>query len=329
MEQLSLPGIDRLELLQTLVKIVESGSLSAAARQLGTTQPTVSRRLQMLEQSLGLRLLQRSTHAMKLTEVGERCFEHAKTLLETWQAIEADLRDDKDAPRGTLRVVVPHAFGQEQLIAPLAGFLERHPEVSVEWLLHDRQPDFIADGIDCAVRVGKVEDPSLVAIRLAEVPRIVIAAPGLWGDGEPPQNAQDLQHLPWLALRTYYRAEVTLTHSTSGEQQRFPIQPRIATDSLYALRTAALNRVGAGIVSAWVVAEDLAAGRLVHLAPEWSAAPLPVYLVYPQARFYPARLRAFVETMRAHMPQLTGMRAPSRESLAPAASSVRGRKRAS
>ena len=318
MEQLSLPGIDRLELLQTFVKIVESGSLSAAARQLGTTQPTVSRRLQMLEQSLGLRLLQRSTHAMKLTEVGERCFEHAKTLLETWQAIEADLRDDKDAPRGTLRVVVPHAFGQEQLIAPLAGFLERHPEVSVDWLLHDRQPDFIADGIDCAIHVGNVEDPSLVAIRLAEVPRIVVAAPGLWGDGAPPEHAQDLRRLPWLAMRTYYRDAVALTHRASGEDASFPIRPRMATDSLYALRNAALGGIGAGIVSAWVVADDLASGRLVHLAPEWSAAPLPVYLVYPQARFYPARLRAFVETMRTHMPLMTGMRPPSRESVAAA-----------
>ena len=305
---------DRLELLQTFIRIVESGSLSAAARLLGTTQPTVSRRLMLLEQTLGLRLLQRSTHAMKLTDAGERCYEHARNLLETWQAIEADLRDDKDAPRGTLRVVVPHAFGQEQLIAPLSEYLREHSEVSVEWLLHDRQPDFIADGIDCAIRVGTVNDPSLVAIRLAEVPRIVVARPGLWGPNDPPTRASELEHLPWLALRTYYRDEVQLTHAPSGEEARFSIRPRMSTDSLYALRNAAIGGLGVGIVSAWVVRDDLRRGDLVHIAPEWSALPLPVYLVYPQARFYPARLRAFADIFRAHMPTLSGVRAPSRAS---------------
>lgn len=301
---------DRLELLHTFVRIVEAGSLSAAAAQLSTTQPTVSRRLQALERTLGLRLLQRSTHGMKLTEDGDRCFTHAKDLLDGWSALETDLRGAQDTPRGTLRALVPHAFGQDQLIAPLTEFLARYPEVAVEWLLHDRQPDFIAEGIDCAIRVGNVDDPSLVAIRLADVPRIVVAAPGLWGEGPPPTEAAALAALPWMALRTYYYDTVTLTHDQSGEQHRFAVRPRLSTDSLYALRNAALAGVGACIVSAWLVADDLAAGRLVQLTSHWQAPPLPVHLVYPHARHYPARLRLFVALMRAHMPRLAGMRAP-------------------
>jgi len=116
---------DRLELMQTLVRIVEAGSLSAAAAQLGTTQPTVSRRLQALERMLGAKLLQRSTHAMQLTEEGQRCFAHAKELLQNWDAFEADLRGSTDVPEGTLRVVVPHAMGQQQLVGPLADYLQR------------------------------------------------------------------------------------------------------------------------------------------------------------------------------------------------------------
>ncbi len=159
---LSLPsGADRIELLQTFVRIVESGSLSAAAQQMSTTQPTVSRRLQTLERALGLRLLRRSTHAMALTDDGQRCLEHARELLEAWHALESDLRGAQDTPRGLLRVVAPHAFGQDQLMAPLLAFLDRHPAVKVEWLLHDRQPDFIAEGIDCAVQVGKGHTPSV------------------------------------------------------------------------------------------------------------------------------------------------------------------------
>lgn len=132
MNKTQLPGIDRIELMQTFVRIVEAGSLSAAALRLATTQPTVSRRLQTLEKLLGLKLLQRTTHVMKLTEDGERCYAHARTLLESWQVIEDDLRGVTEEPQGVLRVLAPHAFGQDQLIAPLQSYLQRYPKMTVE-----------------------------------------------------------------------------------------------------------------------------------------------------------------------------------------------------
>lgn len=291
------PG-DRLELLQTFVRIVEAGSLSAAAAQLGTSQPTVSRRLQSLERFFGVRLLQRSTHGMKLTADGERCFAQSRTLIEGWQALAEGLRGDEEEPAGTLRVVAPHAFGQSRLVEPLLRYLRRYPHMSVEWLLHDRRPDFIAEGIDCAIQVGEVNDPSVVAIRLFDVPRIVVGAPSLLPRRAIPTQASELHALPWLALQTFYRDKVTLTHTHSGERHTFPIRPRMSTDSLYALRTALLGGLGVGIASAWVVADDLRNGDLRHLAPAWSAPSLPAYLVYPHAPFYPARLRRFLEAMR-------------------------------
>jgi DNA-binding transcriptional LysR family regulator len=294
---------DRFELMETFVRIVDAGNLSAAATQLGTTQPTVSRRLQALERSLGVRLLRRSTHSMTLTEDGQRCLERARELLANWHAFEADLRGAGDEPEGTLRVIAPHAFGQQQLVAPLADYLARHPRVNVEWLLHDRRPDFIAEGIDCAIQVGQVDDQGAVAIQLAEVPRIVVAAPALVARLPPEQAPADLARLPWLALRPYYRSELALSAIDDGRIARVPIAPRMITDSLYALRTAAVAGVGAAIASAWLVADDLAQGRLVHVAPRWRAAPLPVYLVYPQARFHPARLRRFLDVIRANAAQ--------------------------
>ena len=293
---------DRLELMQTFLRIVDAGSLSSAAAQLGTTQPTVSRRLQALERSLGLRLLQRSTHAMKLTEDGARCYERAKELLASWESFESDLRGAGDEPEGTLRVVVPHAFGQELLVDLLREYLDRHARVSVEWLLHDRAVDFIADGIDCAIHVGEVQDPSVVAIRVAEVPRIVVAAPSVLKGGPAPAHPDALARLPWLSLRTFYRGELSLTHVATGEVQRIVFQPRVSTDSLYAMRSAAVKGLGIGVGSTWVLREDLQRGRLVHLVPEWRAAPLPMYLLYPAARFHPARLRRFVELMRERIP---------------------------
>jgi len=297
-------------LVETFVRIVDAGSLSAAARALATTQPTISRRLKALEKSLGVRLLQRSTHAMKLTDDGMRCYTRAKELIAGWQEFESEIRGAGEEPVGLLRVIAPHAFGQQQLVAPLAEYLQRYPKMAVDWTLHDRTPDFIAEGIDCAIQVGDIDDQNVVAIRLAEVPRIVVATPALAARLPADQTPADLARLPWLAMRPYYRNEVALTSMAGGGDARFAIAPRMSTDSLYALRTAALMGVGAAIASSWLVGDDLAQGRLVHLAPPWRAAPLPVWLVYPQARFYPARLRRFLDTIRAHAAQALTPKTP-------------------
>lgn len=299
---------DRIELMRTFIRIVESGSLSAAAEQLGTTQPTVSRRLQSLERSLGLRLLQRTTHSMRLTADGERCYERARELLTNWAAFESEMRGAGDEPEGVLRIVVPHAFGQDRLVKPLAEYLQRYPRMSVEWLLHDDRviQDYIAAGIDCAIQLGEIVDLGLVAIRLSEVPRIVVAAPSVLQGQPVPEDPAQLAALPWLALRTFYRNEVKLNHVASGQRRQFAIQPRFSTDSLYALRSAALQGVGVAIGSSWVLSADIAAGRLVQLAPQWRADALPVSLVYPYARFYPARLRRFAEIIRREAPAVFG-----------------------
>ncbi|MDZ5457514.1 LysR family transcriptional regulator [Azohydromonas lata] len=295
-------ALDRLALMATFVRIVEAGSLSAAAAQLGTTQPTVSRRLQALERSLGLRLIQRSTHAMQLTEDGQRCLERAKALLSDWEAFESDLRGRGEVAEGRLRVVVPHAMGQHHLMAPLAEFLHAHPRVDIEWLLHDDAHGLIAQGVDCAIQVGEVTDTSLVAIRLSSVERILVAAPQVLAGARAPSDPQDLAGLPWLALRTYYRADIELYHRDGRQSRHLALRPRLSTDSLYALRSAALQGLGVAAVSAWSVTEDIAQGRLLHVAPDWVAPPLPVFLLYPPAPHYPARLRRFVEVFRRAMP---------------------------
>ena len=251
---------DRIELIQTFVRIVQAGSLSAAAAQMGMTQPTISRRLQQLERSLGLRLLQRSTHAMKLTEDGERCFERAKDLLSGWEAFESDLRGAGVEASGSLRVVVPHAFGQVQLIGPLTEFLRRHPRITVDWLLHERPNDFVAQGLDCAIQVGEVTDSSLVAIKLAEVPRIMVCTPSVLEGLPKLEHPRDLSALPWLAISFFYRRQISLQHAASGERVDVHVQPRMITDNLHAICNAALEGMGVCIVSAWMVREHIASG---------------------------------------------------------------------
>ncbi|WP_133010814.1 LysR family transcriptional regulator [Marinomonas flavescens] len=309
-------GIDRIEMMQTLVRIVESGSLSAAATQLGTTQPTISRRLQSLETRLGTKLIMRTTHAMKLTDDGERCYQHAKKLIENWNALEEDLKNANDEPVGMLKVRVPHAFGQDQLIVPLVQYLTDHSQITVEWMLNDHSPDFINDGIDCAVHVGEITDSAMVAILIAEVPRIVVSSPSVLSKHSPIKKVEDLNTLPWVSLSTFYRNKIVLksTDQKGSSSYELEFAPKFITDSLYALRNTILSGIGIGVTSSWVINDDIASGKLVHLLPEWHADPLPVYLVYPYASYYPARLRKFLNLIRDVMPTLAGTRPPSPKS---------------
>ncbi|SCC25899.1 DNA-binding transcriptional regulator, LysR family [Kosakonia oryzendophytica] len=296
--------------MRTFIRIVEAGSLSAAARQLDTTQATVSRRLQSLESLLGVKLLLRTTHAMKLTDDGERCYQHAKRVADAWVALEDELSQSDDEPVGMLRVRAPHAFGQEQLLGPLTQFLERHPQLSVEWILNDKKVDFLSANIDCAIRVGAEVDPATVSVLLAEVPRSLVAAPAVLARFPAIETPQQLSALPWIALNTFYQHEIHLTHQHSGETEQVVISPRLYTDSLYAARNTVIAGLGVAVISSWAVEEEIRAGKLVALLPEWQAAPLPVHLVYPWARYYPARLRKFLQLMREVMPGLGGMRQP-------------------
>lgn len=305
--------IDRVELMRTFVRIVEAGSLSAAARQLNTTQATISRRLQSLEAMLGVKLVLRTTHAMKLTDDGERGYQHAKHIIDAWLALEDGLNVTEDEPVGTLRVRAPHAFGQQQLLTPLLSFLTRYPNLSVEWMLNDKTVDFLSDNIDCAIRVGAEVDPATVSVLLAEVPRSVVATPALLAQFDTIAVPEQLSSLPWIAVNTFYQHNVSLTHQHRREPVTFPITPRLSTDSIYVARNAALAGLGVVVVSSWTVSDDIAQGQLVELVPDWQAAPLPVHLVYPWARYYPTRLRKFLELMKKVMPELAGMRRPEEE----------------
>lgn len=298
-------AFDRLELMHTFVRIVESKNLSAAARALRTTQPTISRRLKGLEEYLGLKLLQRTTHRMQLTDEGRRFYHHAKDLLERWETIEAEMSGAKTSPTGTLRVQVPQALGIGKFNSVLATYLRNCPQVDVEWTLTDKAPDFTAENLDCAIKVGHITDPAVVAVKIFELPRIIVAAKELVPASKKILKPTDLGNYPWLAFKTNYSDQVTLTNLKTQEDLKLKLQPRFTTDSLLAMREVALLGLGVGVFSRWIIDEDLKAGRLVHLCKDWQAPSLPVFLVYPQSRLKPAKLQKFIETVTsARVPQL-------------------------
>ncbi|MFM2484955.1 LysR family transcriptional regulator [Celerinatantimonas yamalensis] len=303
---------DRIALLQTWVRIVEAGSLSAAARQMDTSQPTISRRLKALEQRLNCKLLLRTTHQIKLTEDGENCYQQAKILLEQWQSIEDRLNQTDTQLTGHLRVRAPHAFGKEQLLEPLLSYLAHHPNMRIDWQLHDKTPNFIADNIDCAIHLGPVTEPNVVAELVAHVPRIIVAAPTLVKT--PPIQIESLQDYPWIAFSNFYRHELTLTEQTTHTRCSLTLNPTLATDNIDVAARAAIAGVGLAMLSAWLVEPMLARGELIQLMPQWQATSLPLYLVYPYANYYPARLRQFLEAMRHGIKHMSGIEPKTRRS---------------
>ena len=300
-------NLDRILLLTTWVRIVEAGSLSAAAKQLKTTQPTVSRRLQSLEQMFKCKLMLRTTHQLKLTDEGDTCYQYAKQLLEQWSILEDTVGSDTTLIKGRLRVRAPHAFGQQQLIKPLMKYLTIYPEMRIDWLLNDTSPDFLADNIDCAIHVGAITNPNVVAKLIGYVPRIIVAAPEVIKKHGDIKNISELQQWPWIAVSTFYNHELILKNTLSNELSVLGIDPILSTDNLYSALECIKGGLGIGAISSWLVKPYLLTSQLVHMAEHWQADPLPVYFVYPYSNYYSKRLRLFMEIMTIGIQQMIGI----------------------
>ncbi|MEC6881306.1 MULTISPECIES: LysR family transcriptional regulator [Photobacterium] len=300
-------NLDRILLLTTWVRIVEAGSLSAAAKQLKTTQPTVSRRLQSLEQIFKCKLMLRTTHQLKLTDEGDTCYQHAKQLLEQWSILEDSVGSDTAKIKGRLRVRAPHAFGQQQLIKPLMEYLTLYPEMRIDWLLNDISPDFLADNIDCAIHVGAITNPNVVAKLIGYVPRIIVAAPKVIKKHGDIKNISELQQWPWIAVSTFYNHELILKNTLSNELSVLGLDPILSTDNLYSALECIKGGLGIGAISSWLVKPYLLTGQLVHMAEHWQADPLPIYFVYPYSNYYSKRLRLFMEVMTIGIQQMIGI----------------------
>jgi DNA-binding transcriptional LysR family regulator len=144
----------------------------------------------------------------------------------------------------------------------------------------------------------------MVAMQIGEISRAIIASPELFKDYPVPQRPEELATLPWVSLTTFYHSQIELKNRASGELVSIKFNPRLRTDNLYAMKNAVVKGVGVGVSSTWIVLEDMGSGKLINVLPEWSASRLPVYLIYPYARFYPAKLRCFVSSMKQMLPKI-------------------------
>jgi DNA-binding transcriptional LysR family regulator len=282
---------DRLALLATFVRIAERGSLSAAARDLDTSQPSVSRQLAALEGMLGTSLVSRTTHSLALTADGTALLGDARRLLGEWEGLTERLTGDADL-RGTLRVVAPVALGQRHFMRAALAFAREHPGVTIEWRLTDRPIRFAEEGCDLWIKVGPIPDDTLVVREIARVERLVVATPDL----ALRHGSEALERWPWVTLGPFEGSRIAL-NGKNGSEVSFVVVPRLATDNILALLEAVRNGLGAAIMPRWFVQKELDTGALIDAAPDLRAARLPINLALATGARRPMRVERFAEAV--------------------------------
>ena len=288
-----------LALLRSFVSIAESGSISAAARNLGTTQPTLSRQLAQRESECGSVLLRRDTHRMHLTDMGAKVLADARAMLAMAEECERRLRADQTTLVGHVRFFSTIDFGQSVVSKLLARFMLQNPAITVDLIYSNRPLRMLEEGCDAGVVAGTVADETVIARPLGAIRRYPVASPGFLARRQPPHKPDDLASWPWLTLGTEVfggARNITLFHE-SGEEQTLHVTPVLTAEGVTGLREAALEGLGVSPLPGWLVADDLATGRLVRLLPQWRAQELPAHVVYPVQKGLPLRVRALVDFM--------------------------------
>lgn len=286
----------RLDDLQLFLRVLDLGSISAAAQQLDISVAVASDRLKRLERDLGVRLFHRTTRRLHPTPEGSDLATRGRALVEELQALGQSLRQSGDAIGGTLRVTMSASFGRQHVSPLLPGFMARYPGVRMHVHLSDQLVDLVDEGFDLAIRIGALDDSSLVARRIASNTRLLCASPAYLDRRGVPASVQDLPEHDCLLLfgARGQRGRWELIDA-GGRVHRVAVAGRLESNLGELLRDAVLAGQGIAAHSLWHVADDLAAGRLVRVLPEYQLADTGIHAVVPDRRHVPARVRAFVE----------------------------------
>jgi DNA-binding transcriptional LysR family regulator len=297
--------MDRLAAMQTFVRVVESGSFSAVARETSATQSAVSKQVAALERALGARLLSRTTRSLALTEAGERYFEQARRLVAEVAEAESSLRQGEQQLTGWLRVAASVGFGRLKLLPLVKTFLVANPGVKVDLRLNDGFIDLVEQGIDVAVRIGDLADSSLVARRIGTTRRALVASRsylrGLPKGLKAPREPDDLLRLNCIVY-TELSTQNAWTFTAGpgapvqpGTQVTVRAQGNLQTNSSEVVRAAVLSGMGIGLSPTWLFEDEIARGELQVLLPDWPAPSMPVHLISPSQRRQSAKVKAFAD----------------------------------
>ena len=291
--------------MAVFVRVVEASSFAAAARHFGMSPAMVSKHVQTLEQRLGVRLLNRTTRHVSATEVGQTYYERCQRILTELDATERAVGDQQSAPRGRLRIAAPVSFGMRHLAPAVAEYLARYPDVSIDLNLDDPSVDLLEEGLDLAIRVGRLADSSLIARKLCAAETILCAAPDYLAARGTPQTPDDLAGHHCLVYSYSTPRGVWRFTDSGGGEYTVRIDGRVQANSGDALRELALHGLGIILLPDFIVDDDVRAGRLVRLLGDYTKAETPVHAVYPHGRFLTAKTRSFIDFLAARFGRTT------------------------
>ena len=296
--------MDKLKQLESFVSVVTRGSLTAAAHAEGVAPAIMGRRLDGLEERLGVKLLLRTTRRITLTHEGSAFLEDCQRLLADLANAEASVSAGGVKASGHLRITAPAGFGRRHVAPLVPRFREMHADVTISLNLSDRVVDIAGEGYDCAVRVGDMPDSSLVSVRLADNRRLCVATPAFVARYGKPQSPQDLARFDCLTLSSDASQTRGWAFSVAKGQTREiihfkPVGPLDCSDG-QVLHDWCLGGYGVAWRSIWEVEAEIAAGALVPLLDEFAAPPNGIYAVFPQRKHLPLRVRLWIDYLKQH-----------------------------
>lgn len=290
--------MDRLDWMKGFVRTVETGSFSAVARELNTTQPTISKQIAALEAYLGVQLLNRSTRSLRLTEEGARFYEQAQRVLESLAEAEASIGQQQN-PAGILRISCSAAFGEYAILPHIKPFLEKYPNIKIDLLAADHFINLVEEGVDLAIRVGILQDPALVHQLIGSSQRVAIAAKSYLDRAGIPKTPQDLIHHECIiysnlsTLNEWHFESKTETGNTKAI--RVKVSGRFQTSSSSLMHHAIKSGLGIAFVPSWLVGDAIDGADLQVVLQDYQPSPTPIRAVHRRGRFVPQKVRCFVD----------------------------------
>ncbi|MDM0010063.1 LysR family transcriptional regulator [Variovorax sp. J22G73] len=286
--------MDRLLAMEMFVRVVETGSFSKAAREFNTTQPTVTKQVAATEARLKVRLLNRNTRGVSLTEPGALYYEKCKTIVREAEEAESIVQLRQNQAQGLLRVGTSVAFGR-RVVVPLAlEYMRRHPQVQLDLSFEDRYVDLIAQGIDIAIRMGKLADSSLGARYLGVNPWVMVASPAYLKKHGTPKRAQDLSAHVALIYSSVVGDEFWRMHTPKGDAVTVPVSGRFRSNNLSAVLAATRDGLGIALMPRYVASESLATGKLREVLGDHALPEQEIHAVFPSPKLVPGKVSGFV-----------------------------------
>ncbi|MBY0610561.1 MAG: LysR family transcriptional regulator [Beijerinckiaceae bacterium] len=290
--------MDRLDAIRLFVRVAESGSFSAVAREANIGQPAVSKQVAALEAHLGAQLMHRTSRNLMLTEAGQAFYEAGVKLLSDLEAAEALVGVGQSRPSGLLRISLSAGFGRLHVVPQLPAFCSRYPDITVETLVSDRFVDLIEEGVDLAIRIGVLADSTLIARRIGATQRVTVASPAyLEAHGEP-AGPHDLNRHACIAFIFQRQVRCWSFKTAGGLLEHWP-KGAVRTNDAEHVRVAALAGMGIAQAPRWLFSSDLNEGRLREVLTDWPGEHAPISAVHPGGRRPPGKVRAFIEHLGA------------------------------